>query len=162
VGHLWNPGLVWVEGSPLHAYALKLALDRWYGTPYNASCIEQKIGVYCTAFVVRVLDEVLGREETRMPEEIPHDASFHCPETARAGLRWFLRAFPQHERVEDGRVRPGDVLVTGPLCGGPGHALIVGPQPGTMWQATACGVHFTGLSIPRTCELHAIYRVLHP
>lgn len=129
----------------------------WEGTPYARGQRVKQVGVFCTAFVCAVLDELYGREPVDLPE-IPDDASMHDPARARAGLRWFLRQYPC-DVVEDGFVEPGDVLITGPIAGGPGHAIFVGPQPGTLWQASGPAVHFTGMSIPGEYSLHAVYRL---
>ncbi len=93
-----------------------------------------------------------------MPE-IPHDISFHNRKGAMSGLRWFMRQFPTCKQQTNGEIEPGDVLITGPVGGGPGHAMIVGPWENQIWQATgASGVHFTGMALPHIFELHAVFR----
>lgn len=134
-------------------------LASWEYTPYSSSIIKQgpSGGVYCTAFVARVLDELFGRDPTPMPD-IPHDASMHNPKKARAALRWFFRSYPGSFEVKNLEVEPGDVIITGPVNGGPGHALIVGPRPNTMWQADGNRVHYTGMFLPEPYELHEVRR----
>lgn len=154
-----------IDGTGMHRWAENLILRRmakilggWENTPYQLGQNSQGVGTYCTAFVCSVLDALYGRQTTPMPE-IPADAAMHCPETARAGLRWFMRRYPCR-RVEDGFVQPGDVLITGPSGGGPGHAILVGPRENTLWQCSGrVGVHFTGMSLPFPYVLHGVYRL---
>lgn len=133
-------------------------LERWNGTPYACGQAASGAGVFCSAFVSRVLDELYRKKPTPLPA-IPDDASFHDPAASRAGLRWFLSSYPDHARVENGEVEAGDVLVTAPLGGGPGHGIIVGPDPHTMWESRSIGVCKTGLSAPSGYTLSAVYRL---
>lgn len=132
-------------------------LGEWEGTPYNTKFAEKQSGVHCTAFVCRVLDELYQLPETKLPN-IPVDIGFHNRAGAVAGLRWFMRKYPACYKLTGTIVQPGDIIITGPVGGGPGHALIVGPKENTMWQASGPGVHYTGLALPGIYELHAIYR----
>jgi hypothetical protein len=81
----------------------------------------------------------------------------HNPATAVAGLERLSALFPCEE-VTDGWVEPADVLVTGPLFGGPGHAMIVGAMPNTVYHATPAGVVRTGVGF--VLMGHRVYRVL--
>lgn len=161
----WHPLRLELDGfaSPVaKGRAIERRLERilgeWKDTPYHPSFIHKKQGVYCTAFVCRVLEE-LYRREWRDMLNIPDDISFHNREGAIAGLKWFMRQFPACEKITDNKIEPGDVIITGPEGGGPGHAIIVGPRRNTMWQASGtCGVHFTGLALPNIYELYAAYR----
>lgn len=163
---VYNPGLEWrplrLGDDHVTAMAIEKRMDailaRWRGTPYAAGQAMAGCGVFCTAFVCRVLDELYGKEPTPLPD-IPLDVSFHNPDTARSGLRWFLRSYPNHARIVNGEVEPGDVLVTGPVSGGPGHAILVGPSPSSLWEARSGGVGRTGLMIPAEYRLHAVYRL---
>lgn len=134
-------------------------LDRWEGTPYRDGENKPKVGTYCTAFVCSVLDALYRREGAKMPE-IPSDASMHCRATALGGLRWFLERYPNHQRIEGREVQPGDILVTAPVGGGPGHAILVGPRENTIWQCSGkTGVHFTGMALPASYVLHSVWRL---
>lgn len=139
-------------------------LEAWEGTPYRIGQCLRGTGAYCTAFLCAVLDDLYRRPEATPLPEIPIDASMHAPETARSGLRWFLEHYPNHERVQPGPdgytvVQPGDVLVTGPQGGGPGHAILVGPRENTLWQCSGLGVHYTGLALYEHYDLYAVYRM---
>ena len=127
-------------------------LGDWEDTPYRAGIVQQGVGVYCTAFVARVLDELYGRPPTPMPK-IPHDVGDHNKKRALAALRWFTRQFPTSFEILDGEVEPGDILMVGPNTGGPGHAMIVGPRENTVWQASGRCVHYTGLYLPEGFKL---------
>lgn len=150
------------EGNLLRR--LERILAFWEGTPYHLGQSVRGMGTFCTAFLCAVLDELYGRPAATPLPEIPVDASMHDPATARSGLRWFLEHYPNHERVEPGPdgytvVQPGDVLVTGPQGGGPGHAILVGPRENTLWQCSGLGVHYTGLHIYEHYDLFAVYRM---
>ena len=137
---------------------LERILGEWSGTPYHTSFVQKQHGVYCTAFVCRVLDDLYRRPKTELIS-IPDDISFHNREGAIAGLQWFMRQFPACEKITNNQVEPGDVLITGPEGGGPGHAIIIGPRRNTMWQASGtAGVHFTGLALPNIYKFYGAYR----
>lgn len=138
---------------------LASVLTKWEHTPYSSSLIQQgpKGGVYCTAFVARVLDVLFGYEPTPMPD-IPHDAAMHNPKKAVGALRWFFRRYHGSFEVKNLEVEPGDIAITGPKGGGPGHAMIVGPRENTLWQADGQRVHYTGMYLPEPYELHQVRR----
>lgn len=122
-------------------------LGEWEGTPYVAGQRMKKVGVFCTAFVASVLDELYRQEPTQLPA-LPIDISFHSKEGAMGGMRWFLRHYPNHVAVDNGILEPGDIVITGPVGGGPGHAMIVGPRENTIWEANGLGgVRYTGLTL---------------
>lgn len=134
-------------------------LADWEDTPYVDGQSVKRMGTFCTAFVCAVLDELYRRERPIPLPEIPRDASMHDPVTARSGLRWFLEHYPNHAAVTDQIVQPGDILVTGPRGGGPGHAIFVGPHENTLWQCSGKCVHRTGMAIPHSYDLFAVYRM---
>ena len=143
-------------------------LGSWEDTPYHHSMARKGKGVYCTAFVSQVLDELFRKTEPTPLNKIPHDVSMHCGHSARKGLKWFLRHFPTADRIwsatcdDDNHcdlgVQPGDILITGPIGGGPGHAIFIGPRKNVMWQASGNYVHYTGLALPVGSILYAVYR----
>ena len=132
-------------------------LGEWEDTPYNTKFADKGVGVYCSAFVCRVLDELYQREPTALPA-IPADIGFHSREGAAAGLHWFMRTYPAFKKLQGIEIEPGDILITGPVGGGPGHAMIVGPRENTLWQADEGGVHYTGMSLPDSYELYDVFR----
>lgn len=134
-------------------------LGEWERTPYDPKFSKKGVGASCTGFICRVLDELYRKEPTELPN-IPNDIGFHNRAGAIAGLKWFMRIFPATERLAIGKVEPGDVVITEPTDGGPGHALIIGPRENTMWQTTddIVGVHYTGLFVPSSSQLSAVFR----
>lgn len=110
-----------------------------------------------------VLDELYGREHIPLPR-LPADVSLHDPARARAAMRLILEAYPDHERVTDGSLEPADVVVVGPPGRhgpSPGHVLLAGFEPNTLWHAVAPGVCFTGVTFDSTVtQLVAVYRLL--
>lgn len=123
---------------------LRTAIRIWEGTPYHEGAQVPRAGVDCWRFVSAVADDMRQRPRIKLPR-IVADAAMHSPETARAAMRWALR---EHDCEDIGgvEVRPGDVVVAGPHGGGPGHAMLAGPD-GFLWHVTqAQGVCATGLS----------------
>lgn len=98
-------------------------------------------GVDCVRFVAAVLDEMQGTR-TEL-EKLPRDAAFHAREKCFTAFRLFIRQFDGYEIPEGEPVQPGDVLVVGPVTGGPGHAIIVG-KDGQLWHS-AGSVTRTGM-----------------
>ena len=132
-------------------------LEAWEGTPYSKTEHRPGVGVSCAGFLCAVLDGLYGNLEPTLPPDTPPDAQHHDRATAMRGMRWFLERYPAHVKVSDGVVEPGDILVTGPVCGGPGHGMLVGPD-GCLWHVSGT-VARTGRSLPHTYQLFAVYRM---
>jgi hypothetical protein len=66
------------------------------------------------------------------------------------------------ERIRDRNVEPGDIVVVGTHAGGPGHLMLVGPQPNTLWHCTeSSGACMSGWGLPAfTSRVFAVYRIL--
>jgi len=118
----------------------------------------------CIRFVTGVLDTLYGwRRE--LPKNHPLDTALHSPEEAWAALRNLLRLYPEAEQVPprmDGvwEVQPGDIVVTGPSQGGPGHAILVGPDKNTCWEAADPHVCKIGIGLSyRTQRVYKVYRM---
>lgn len=138
--------LAWRPLEDLAAQArLAQVLASWDGTPYFAGQRCKGVGVDCIRFVVAVLDELAGtRTVVRV---LPGDVAHHAPALAFEALSRQLGLMPCSP-VLDGVLEPGDVVATGPLDGGPGHALIVGPERLQAWHAAdGQGVCRTGLGV---------------
>jgi len=136
---------------------LRFSLLCWEGTPYREGDQVQGVGVDCVRFVCAVLDEMYGfRRE--LPRNLPADRALHDPEGAKAAMRQLLRLYPSTEIAPDQAVEPGDILVMAPSGGGPGHAMIAGPDPNELWHVEpSAGVCYTGHGL-MDMTLHAIYR----
>lgn len=114
-------------------------LESWEGTPHREGQQCRGEAVDCVRFVSAVLDELYGiRTEIA---RLPQDASFHSKETCYSAFRTFMQGYP-HDKVE-GALQPGDILVTGPRGGGPGHAIVVGKRH--LWHCDSRSVVRTGL-----------------
>jgi len=117
-------------------------LDSWEGTPHMDGQQARGKGVDCVRFVSAVLDELRG---TKTPiKHLPSDAAFHQRDLAVAGMRLFIKQFNGRKVPDGDAFQPGDVIITGPLSGGPGHAIIVGPD-GFLWQSAHNKVVKSGL-----------------
>ena len=119
---------------------LRRILKEWEGTPHMDGQQAKGVGVDCVRFAAAVLDELGGT--TTSIEHLPRDLAFHQREKAVAGMRLFIDNF-NGQKVEE-PYQPGDVFVTGPVTGGPGHAIILGPDGG-LWQSASKKVIRSGL-----------------
>ncbi|MEK7425261.1 MAG: hypothetical protein AAB131_15630, partial [Actinomycetota bacterium] len=123
--------LRWAPGDEQTSSRLRAILEPWLGTPYVAGQRLRGVGADCVGFACSVMDEMLGRSDTPR-ERLPRDAALNHPVKARAFMRVMLERYAPVEEVAPGKVAlPGDIFVTGALGGGPGHVIIVGPDPST-------------------------------
>lgn len=130
---------VWTPHPDPEAQArLAAVLAPWDGTRYMAGQQRRGAGVDCVRFVSAVLDELLGQQTPI--STLPPDTAIHAPAKAEAAFQRLCVLFPV-EPLEGAFVEPGDVLVTGPIHGGPGHAVVVGPAPHMLWHASHRRVH---------------------
>lgn len=157
--------LVWrsVTGPPytlarLWEARLEELLLSWERTLYMPGQQRRGVGVDCVRFVAAVLDELLARPATPL-ETLPSDASLHNRAGALRGMRRLRELFMPNRPISEGEpVEPGDVVVTGPLGGGPGHAMIVGARP-RLWHSSVSSVHWTGLRAPKGHRVFRVYRM---
>ncbi len=132
-----------------------MILLSWENTPYMKGQRKKRVGVDCVRFLCAVMDELYVMEPAPSVE-LPQDVALHAPHTARAAMRKIMSRYPDHRNLDQGEsVEPGDVVITGPERGGPGHAMIVGADPG-LWHATGLEVQRGGL-IP-TDPIHHVLR----
>lgn len=156
MAHVEQP---WTWRSPPELSGFVARLERilagWRGTRYLAGSGARGTGADCVGFVAGVLDEMFGTTTPR--SHLPADLSLHSRVGAIAAMRAIRRTFRAHYAVKDGVLEPGDVVVTGPVDGGPGHAMIVGCRRAQVWHCTpGGGVCRTGYSIT---GLHKVFRV---
>lgn len=149
----WEPlprNLDWLRAR------LEACLTSWRGTPHRPGQCVPGVGVDCVRFVISVLETMSGRSLSK-DVRIPQDASFHNRELALGAMRIFLESWKDRIDVTGGPYEPGDVLVVGPAAGGPGHAILVGPEPRTLWHSSSIGVHKTGWALER--PMSRVFRV---
>lgn len=161
-----TPKITKAEWAPLPAALrgqgnfLATVLAEWDGTPYwpGQQARGPDGGVDCVRFVAAIIDRLKG---TATPiETLPPDAAMHTRQKAIAAMLTILHALGPADLI-DGPLQPGDVVITGPVDGGPGHAMIVGPQKNTLWESAGSGVHRVGLgTLGRTgTKVHYCYRL---
>lgn len=137
--------------------ALAEVILSWKDTPYMHGQRRKGAGVDCVRFVCSVLDE-LQQTQTDF-STLPPDASLHSRSGAIRGMLNIKRRFPC-SAVRDKRIQPGDIVVVGPPSGGPGHAMLAGWKPNTLWHAQHPRVHMTGLSfIAGEQKVFRVYRL---
>jgi len=114
---------------------MEFALIEWEGTPHRTEWSHKGRGVDCVRFVSQHLDMLTGTSNTI--ESLPPDTAFHNKKSAVQGLKKLLRLYPS-EVVEGDIVQPGDVVIAGPLAGGPGHGMLVGVKHLWHCESTVC------------------------
>lgn len=138
---------------------LREILEGWKGTRYGSGQRCRGVAADCLGFVCGALDDIDGRPRAQDPS-IPPDAALHDPYRAREAIRDLLAVYEPWTAVE-GSLQPFDIVVAGPHGGGPGHALLVGPDRNTTWSCSqGLGVHRGGWSLDPGCgSFHAAYRL---
>jgi hypothetical protein len=129
----------------------------WAGTPYKLGrCVKQRY-VDCIHLGAAVLDELYGIDHSKNLKSLPPDACIHNRPGVQKALRSLLRSYPSHRRVRDATLEAGDLVITGPLAGGPSH-LLIASRRGALWEASPAGVRTVGYGILSTERLVAVYR----
>lgn len=134
-------------------------LRSWEGTPYGAGQALRGVAGDCVRSTVSIVCEWL-----RLPmpalATLPQDAALHNRRGAIRGLHRIRRALPPHTRLKGLELQPGDIIVTGPPHGGPGHAIIVGTERANLWHTNPeAGMLRCGWALPpQHSKLFAAYR----
>lgn len=123
---------------------LSEVLQAWDGTPYLIGQQARGVGVDCVRFVCAVLDELAGTPPVAV-ETLPQDAAMHTRSGAIATMKLIVKRYEPNERVTDGTIEPGDILVASAPGGGPGHAMIAGARRNVLWESSGDGVRRVGL-----------------
>jgi len=141
-GYDWSP----VEGPDSEEITRRIdeVLTSWEDTPYMAGEQAKGVGTDCIRFVCGAMDELYGTSHP-IPREM-QDISMHNTKGAVRIMKKIRENWPNHRTLgPDERIlQPGDVIVTGQAQGGPGHAILVGAQRNTVYQATKKGVRKGG------------------
>tara|TARA_R110002095_G_C4251957_1_gene240442 strand:+ start:36382 stop:36918 length:537 start_codon:yes stop_codon:yes gene_type:complete len=140
---------------------LRRILRSWEDTPYMAGQGYKGVGADCVRATVAIMAEWIRWAKPDFTT-LPPDAALHNRQGAIRALITILRSLPSHHRVRGPAkvVYPGDVLITGHTNGGPGHAVIVGTEKNTLWQATqTAGFLKCGWALPpEFCRVYAVMR----
>lgn len=124
---------------------IEARLREWEGTPYAPGQHVKQRGVDCVHFITAIYDSITGQNFTYEP--LPQDMSFHNKEGAEAGMRRLFRMYPC-EPLDSDTVQAGDIVVCGPVSGGPGHGMIAGKS--ALWHVDSQRVCMAGLCIAQT------------
>lgn len=155
-GYRWAP--LELDNADAICDALRVELRSWEGTPYGRGQQCKGVAVDCVRFLCGVLDAMYGLDNS-IPR-LPQDMAMHDHASAIAAMRYISGLYP-HEAARGRVLYPGDAVIVGERKGGPGHALIVGPDPNSLWQAGTSEVHRTGISFSVEWKVHRVYRMLH-
>lgn len=138
----------WVATNYGFEERLHKVLLTWENTPYKLGDQRKGLGTDCIRFCCGTIDEMFGFARAAI-ELLPQDLSMNQPATAFKTMRKLKKLYAPLEYVPiSSPVEPGDLVVSGPIGGGPGHLMIVGAQPNTLWHATNTKVVQTGMAVP--------------
>ena len=148
----------WVGKRPEIHDRLREEFQSWEGTPYIPDQQAKGVGVDCVRFVCAIMDALRGT--TQKIETLPADVALHNRAGAFSVMRKIMRLYEPFMALgpHNPFVYPGDVLITGKA--GPGHAMIVGPDPNTIWHATSPRVQRTGFTLPSNERVFRVYRLM--
>ncbi len=132
-------------------------LTPWRKTVWGAG--QSAVGVVtdCGRFVGAIYDTLEGKDRVRTLPRLSQDMPSHRPDLAAEALNEFVRIYaPMTDVTAERTLEPGDLMIVGRgESGGPHHAILVGPEPNTLWQ-TLRRVRKTPLTL-----LAGHQRVLH-
>lgn len=150
----WSP--LDIPNGLLVEARLQGLLQSWERTPYAAGQQVPRAGVDCIRFVTAILDG-LNQFQGSPLDVVPSDAAMHSREGAVRTIWSFCRAYglKSHSGPE---TQPGDVVLVAFRGGGPGHAMIVGPKPNTLWHVSTRGVCRCGWSLPAGMHYSSVFR----
>src|SRR6185436_5833326 len=141
-------------------------LTAWLGTKYRSGQRCRGVDADCIGFGCGAIDDMDGRPRAQNPI-LPNDAALHDPAKAREAISTIRRLYDPAEEIvrvtkeEKIQAQPFDILVVASGAGGPGHMMIVGPVPETLWHCTqGSGVNWTGWKLFTGFErVYALYRL---
>lgn len=136
---------------------LDAVLRSWLGTPWVAGQSRRGVGADCWGFVAGVLDELHGYSQPTVRPVLSFEGEWHEPEASMVLSMGRAGNWPHVLRPRKSEIEPGDVLIVRVgQKGGPGHVLIAGVNPQTLWHANpGVGVCSTSLRIMGTRVLRA-------
>ena len=122
------------------AYRIGEVLYSWLDTPYMLGQRSKGQGVDCINFLIAVLDELYGFARPELIGlRLRGDRSLHNKIESERTKAAILSVYSPNCIVPSFQVEPGDIVITGPARGGPGHAMIVSDKPGVLVHATVRG-----------------------
>jgi len=142
---VWTPLNISENSDPQNVLnQMEEILERWNGTPYGSGQRLCGVAADCIGFGTGAIDDIDGRPRAQDPS-IPPDTALHDPKRSAAAVLALVRAYEPAVQVTNSKLQPFDLIVVGPNEGGPGHAMLVGPQRNTLWHCTkGVGVHKAG------------------
>lgn len=144
-----------------HTRRLNNLFKRWEGTPYREGSKAPGAGVDCVRFNTGVLDSMERTIRERI--WIPSDVCYHDLQKAWAASKELMQRYWPILVIKDGKTQPGDMLVSGPIEGGPGHSALVGVLENTIWQIAGPGtkVSMTGFGniCPKGFKIYKVLRI---
>ena len=89
---------------------------------------------------------------------IPQDAAWHDKRSVTRAARVMMSLYAPWVKDREFTVEPGDIVIISPAGGGPGHILVAGALPNTLYHAITTRVQRTGCMIVEPFVLTRIYR----
>ena len=111
-------------------------LTPWRKTVWSAGQAAVGVVTDCGRFLGAVYDTLEQKDRVRSLPRLSQDMPAHRPDLAEEALREFVRIYaPMIDVTAERTLEPGDLIVVGRgETGGPHHAIMVGPEPLTLWQ----------------------------
>lgn len=138
---------------------LQRVLLSWEGTPYMKGQQVKGVGVDCWRFVDAVMAELHGIQHEPLPRIAP-DLNLHSSTEVYRLVKLAVGRYPHRLLKSHEPVLPGDSVIVKPSAhAGPGHILVAGVEPNSLWHAiNGLGVARTSLAVAG--HLYCIYRPL--
>ncbi|MCP4612149.1 MAG: hypothetical protein GY845_25925 [Planctomycetes bacterium] len=138
----------WRTRSGYSLDKLASVLQGWLGTPYREGQAVKGVGVDCVRFGVSVACEMANIDMIDVPRDAPLTSTF-SPKKAFATVKKIRDQLPMYKQAEIKRITviyPGDLIIAR-RGEGPGHILVVGTKPHSLYHAiNGSGVAKTGTS----------------
>lgn len=133
------------------------ALQAWAGTPYGSGQGVMGGAADCIGSVFGIIDWLDGVERDRA--SLPADVALHDRPTAIKAMLQLMRTYGPTKLQPGADLEPGDLVVVGQHNGGPGHIMIVGTQPNTLWDSQPlAGFQMRGWGLTDRQVFHAAFR----
>lgn len=139
---------------------LDLELRSWDGTPFLDGQMVKRVGVDCLRFAGAILDSLYRTRRAHLLPRLRRDQPLNAPLESQAAIDEIKRIYPNHVKLPDLYLQPGDIATTGPeAC--EAHVVIAGVESGQFWHAHNDSVKWTGQRVLNRHydRVHGAYRM---
>jgi hypothetical protein len=150
-------GLRWRQfrGDESILARIETVCSDWEGVPYQLNGRSLR-GIDCVNFGSVFCDAVCGETRDFQKRRFMGDTYMNSPRRALSVVKRFMESYPAM-KVEDGIVRPGDVIVQSD--GAPMHIMCVSHRPSNIIEATRSrNVSLRAMLFPESAKV-TVYRM---